>query len=699
MDATRAATYSLLAHIRDSGTLIKGPIDIFIPLIKKTLSKIYIDQGITKNNDLHIIKKTFDELFNLDIPFPPLKLILKTIAIESNLSNSSIFQLYDDGSYLINDFIFHELDESISKSQNDIKELQILFSKFCEINSYENKDIDNVVAFIENNKIALSKYLNRKINSSPKNNYLIEAKFINYFKGIPDAYEMIKNIYIGSILSSYLIYETHDIKSHIELLLDTNFIVSLIDLNTPESTHTCNKLVEIGLNQGYRFSVLKDTIEETQSLLTIKAQYLNSVFLQSRINPEDIYNACFRRKLKRSDLEIISSRLEKILNEKGINIIYHTEKYKNKAKYSHEYEAFRNVRNTEKAALHDATALQYVQEKRSKKIHNFEDVNCWFVHNSNNSEIDSKGKNANLLEGFLPETIKVDELLNILWLSNPSIKGSINDNEIAEIGITSLIAFTLNENLPKSSIIKELDENIQKCSDNDISDEEILLFANRIVNGQIKNIAELNNIAKQNNPAFVKRLKEEANKQKEEEENRRRELSLVITEFRQEIDELKQAQDELLKLKIENEEAIEIEKVNTLNKENSIKNLAQELENQIKLNKNLENKLRSDKKEIFLLNEKRKYIRKKIIGILFYLAAYIAFIITFPLIKSFINSTTLNFQILAFKDDFYYIITCGVVGTIVTGVIINYISNDLNSKNIKEYLSNIEIPSEMQQIE
>lgn len=51
MNKERAITYSLLAHIRNTGTLAKGPIDIFTPLIKRVLSKMNSD-GVFKGKSL-----------------------------------------------------------------------------------------------------------------------------------------------------------------------------------------------------------------------------------------------------------------------------------------------------------------------------------------------------------------------------------------------------------------------------------------------------------------------------------------------------------------------------------------------------------------------------------------------------------------------------------------------------------------------
>src|SRR5680860_207848 len=62
MNKEKAITYSLLTHIRNSGTLAKGPVDIFIPLIKRTLSKMN-SRGIFKGKSLIEIKNTAKELY------------------------------------------------------------------------------------------------------------------------------------------------------------------------------------------------------------------------------------------------------------------------------------------------------------------------------------------------------------------------------------------------------------------------------------------------------------------------------------------------------------------------------------------------------------------------------------------------------------------------------------------------------------
>ena len=61
---------------RESGS-IKSSLDIFVPLIKRSLSKLN-SQGIVKGKSINEIKLVVDKDYGLDFPIPVLTLILKT---------------------------------------------------------------------------------------------------------------------------------------------------------------------------------------------------------------------------------------------------------------------------------------------------------------------------------------------------------------------------------------------------------------------------------------------------------------------------------------------------------------------------------------------------------------------------------------------------------------------------------------------
>jgi hypothetical protein len=283
-------------------------------------------------------------------------------------------------------------------------------------------------------------------------------------------------------------------------------------------------------NQGFKFTVLMDTIQEMRGLLEAKASKFNESFLIKKIYAEDIYNACDRKGLNQADLERIADNLETLISQEGISIIYHTEKYKNIARNSSVYKTFQKYRNSKAAALHDATATHYVRLKRGKRVSKFEKVNCWFVNNaiSRDNEFYRKIEDNNVQ----PEQIKADDLLNVLWLSNPAVNQKLESNDVADIGLSSLISVTLTENLPKTSLIRELDDNIHKYAQEKIKDEDIIRLSTRIANKELKDLKNLNKLAElPSKEAFVKRLESEIEKQKKKEEERAKQFNNVLDEF------------------------------------------------------------------------------------------------------------------------------------------------------------------------
>ena len=522
MEASKVITYSLLAQIRNSGNFVNSSVEIFVPIVKYALYKLITQSGVYKGASITEISTWICQYFGLDFPPAVLEKILLKIGQEINTSEELKLQVYRDGSFWIKNYSFEEFNDIYETNRQQVELVQTMFKQFCDINDVKKDSYNTIFDFVNLNKLKISNYLANRDYSVNGSKFSIEAQFVEYFRNIPGCYEVIRKIYLGSILSCYLSeYEPQDkMMSDVELLLDTNFIVSLLDLNTPESTTTCRQLLKIASSFGYSLRVLKETIKETTDLLLKKAEYFDKSFLPKLINPEDIYKACERRNLNRNDLERIADNLENILvDEYSILQIPYTVKYQNLAKSSTEYAEFKKIRNTDFAALHDIIALYYVREKRGKKkIKHFEDVNCWFVNNAINH--DNSDYVGYKLRGYQPEIIRADELLCVLWFIKPDIgNGDLTDG-VVDTNLNALISCTLNSSLPQASIIKELDDNIQKYKDASISDKDILRIATRITTHQLKNIEELNEIAESDSKQFVQKLKEEADKQKQEDDKR-----------------------------------------------------------------------------------------------------------------------------------------------------------------------------------
>lgn len=532
MNIKKAITYSLLAHVRNTATLIKGPLDIFAPLIKRTLSKMNNDK-IYGGKNLTEINEYAKRLYDIDFPIPVLRKILESISLE--LNESGAFILHDDNSFAIANYSFTEFDESVRKRKLEVEKLEQLFQDFCGKSDITIEDSSSIFSFLEKNKLSLAKYLSHteEING---HNYLVEVQFVNYFRNIPPVYDLLKSLYLGSILAEYIEFNPADMKSNIELLFDTNFIISLLDLNTPESTHTCTTLLNIVKEQGYVVSILEETIEEIKFLLKKKADGLNKSFLVKQVYIEDILNACERRNLTQADLERIIDNLESQILSYGITKVSLDAETKKDALASPDYASYKQKRQTDISAKHDTFALFYIRQKRNyKKITDFTDVNCWFVNNTI-----SRGFKQQYEKLYQPEIIKADDLLSILWLSNPQVNNKISTNDIADIGLSSLISLTFTSSLPQTAIIKEFEDNIQKYAENEISTQDIVRIAMRIADKQLADIDELNELANYNKEEFVKRLEEEAKKQEEIENKRVESLAKIVEKFTDELEKIEE---------------------------------------------------------------------------------------------------------------------------------------------------------------
>ncbi|WP_159523901.1 hypothetical protein [Sunxiuqinia indica] len=682
MDKTRLVTYSLLAHINNTGTLTKGLIDIFVPLAKSALAEMNSSE-IYSGKNISEIKKVINGIYSIDIPIPVLKNILHQIANEVNTDNEEKFIIYKDGAFSIKNYVFNEFESLIEEKKILIENVERLFQEFCSLNNINKSEYSSIFNFLEINKTTISKYLTEKHATGKKEDYTLEAQFVSFFRQIPQIYNTIKELYLGSILSSYIEYSTKPIELQVELLLDTNFVISLIDLNTPESTDTCRKLIEIARHNGYRISILNDTIDEIQRLLLRRAEHFNESFLTKKVNPEDIYNACDRRGLTKTDLETISDNLPNLLNQEfGIVTIPITTKYSNIAKFSKEYKNLQKFRNNTVAALHDATAIYYVREKRgNKRFKAFEKVNCWFVNNAFNNEYDDFSQCEEVFgNGFQPEIIKADVLLNILWLSNPNVGKDLNSEEIINVGLPALISSALNESLPKNAIIRELDDNIQKYAKDKLSDEQIVRVATRIANKQISKVENLNKLADESKEKFVKRLQVEAEKQKKIEEKRIAQFEKIVVDLRKESGKIKKEKANIEAKETENERLkneLVISKIKELEKENQIREIK-----------------RSD-----LINKELSKWRKKSwieLSISLVIAVIGLFIL---LIKSNWSLSLATELFISFKSNILISFLLFFAATIFSAIIIRTLFNKYrNMSNIKAFIDLLNIPDDLKEL-
>ena len=176
MDKNRIVTYSLLAHINNNSVGIKDFNDIFIPLVKRTLCKM-CSNGITKGILLDV-KTELDKFYSLDMPFPLLKKNLHKIADEFNSAENKDFQVFkNDGSFILNKYLFLEYEEIINQQEADIEAATLTYEKYLEANGYKISEQPSIFEFLDKHRLSLSNFFANKTDVSLEKFILSSSQF------------------------------------------------------------------------------------------------------------------------------------------------------------------------------------------------------------------------------------------------------------------------------------------------------------------------------------------------------------------------------------------------------------------------------------------------------------------------------------------------------------------------------------------
>ena len=206
MDENKIIAYSFLAHLNNDN-VGNGFNDIFIPLVRRTLSKLCNNNKFM--GQITDIKEKFKELYGIDIPYPILREMLKRISIEINKSKKGKMVIYRDDAYCIEKYTFEDYEETIQYKKYKIEKLDEIFKKYIEdkalISQYEGR-LD-IFKFIDRNRTRLSTFLSSDLDNVEEieKNADIEMDFIKEIRKTDiESYNTLKDIYIGSIISTYI---------------------------------------------------------------------------------------------------------------------------------------------------------------------------------------------------------------------------------------------------------------------------------------------------------------------------------------------------------------------------------------------------------------------------------------------------------------------------------------------------------------
>ena len=220
--------FCLLAEIKSKRSNVKSLIEIFQELVETLFSINYPDDNI--KGRIEDLRNDFIIVYHIEIPFPTLKIILSNIKIKYG----DKIQLHQDYSFIIQKDTFPDYHDDVCKNERDIDDLKLLYAQYCKTNKTEAHHGD-LFAFIEQSKRQLVSYINNPTELSQVSWNQSVIDFISLINGIPQYKKIFEKLIMGSIMSSYfdICVDNDPVKKR--LLLDTNFIVSLMDLHSEES--------------------------------------------------------------------------------------------------------------------------------------------------------------------------------------------------------------------------------------------------------------------------------------------------------------------------------------------------------------------------------------------------------------------------------------------------------------------------------
>lgn len=526
------STYALLGYLKETSPSKAAITELYIPIVKKAMSEYALEKGLTeyKGSSLSEISHKIKSIFDIEIPLPILAKIME--AISKEIDDENVFALYQDGAFIIKSYVFDSIDEVIEQEKLNIEKLRLDYHVYCNTNGYKF-DFEELKLFILAQQIEL--FTDKRSDLLNVDYYV--PKYVLERLDVEPIFKVMSNIYLGSIIASYLEQNITKKVTDAELLLDTNFFISLIDLNTEDAHHTCNQLFSLCQQLGYRFTMLNSTVNQIRVLLSNRINDFASRDFIGSVRCADVFNACIRKNLDKTKLERIKDNIQRLIEERGI-VIVHDAQIKvliEKAKRSQEYKELLQRRKNADSALNDTVAKFYVESKRGHDVREFVDAKCWFLHNSYSPYDYSYGRKIH--ERYL---ISANELLVLLWLSNPAQGQQIKINDVTKGGIASYITKYRRSKMPTRDTLKIIKKRVDDAmSYGLITEKDTFNLCIRMAEGHLtqEQVDESLIPDSVTNEQFAAKLKEYTSEVEDNKQKQKQDADAKIDELNKKIEE------------------------------------------------------------------------------------------------------------------------------------------------------------------
>lgn len=509
---------------------------VFVPICKRTLS-LYSLQGSTHGNAKNIKDLILQE-YGIDVP----QLLVKKLinATYKSLSNRSKkkynFNVFQHGeTFEIQKYAFSDLEIQYKKGKRNAVGLQNAFLAYITAENIEIENIPTFSDFLEKNKKHLASFFkgSEVINGeSIDKTYIHHVQFLEHIEtSSHELFEIAKGLYVGSLVASFLeagIDLEPKFDSNEIYYLDTPIVLKAMDLQKEEETEPINELLNLIRNTGGQIKILSITIEEIYKVID------NSIGNYNNTTPTTTINeACIRLGKNRAWLMTYNANIEaNILTSLKATKDEITSAFIEKNQTSPDIKALQAERVRKGNALHDVLAYLFVREKRGGIITFFQKAKIWFL--TSNSDLLKFNRTHNPSAG-IAEIVLPDALTGLLWLKNPSKLL----NKVKSVGLSELMACTMNEEIASKELINEFEATISKLDG--ISDDEYRTLLESVAHQSAKKIEHFNEIAFQD----PEKAKVEAHKIVEWERSRKAKRIKIIKDTQEANEDEKQRNKEL----------------------------------------------------------------------------------------------------------------------------------------------------------
>ena len=397
----------------------------FLPLIEHILLEC-ADKTIEKKK----IEPLFKETYGYDMPVATLSylldvlkkqdkidyLVCETIDIKKeNLTDyDSKYDYERQLRALTTDCDFYLKKKGIELDRASIVKLLLNFvvCNSLEFNSFINYNSDLETAEMTD-----------KVLESEMVGFLIEERSKDSHN-----YKFIKSVFYGVLLASIISSSSNEEKdigesgTFKEVILDSNFIFRLLDLQTEFEGIASNETFELLKKGNCEFCVLPITIKQIADTITSAIKrFSNSANEVLRIYGDEkfsgLQSACIRRKLTASKLKEIIDSLEDDLKHK-----YKIRVVNEEFPYESDVDAISSLRKVKKDSTpegleHDLKLIAYVRSKRDENVYQRHQAKYWVL----TDDIKLTKWNTNYPQtGRIPECMTESQVATVLWLQNPS---------------------------------------------------------------------------------------------------------------------------------------------------------------------------------------------------------------------------------------------------------------------------------------